>query len=722
MTVSEKRDKVLPAAMSAVLAAALCVPSAALADEAPVADAAANGQAAFELDAAPAAAAPAEAQADAVPAIDAASAAGEENAPAVASDKAFQGEGTESNPYILRSADDLVMLANKVNDPKPGEEGYASAHYRLTSDVDLSGVGNWVPIGNDEQHAFSGTFDGSFSAGGSDERHATIRNLSCSKDSGVAGLFGYVAGDRVVLRNLKFENVNIGGEGGPSLGGALAGSVVWKDLSSDMIKTTCLVEGIEVLSGSISGRIVGGIVGEGKETSIVMSSNFADVKSELIAGGIAGRSDAVFCCANVGSVWGGTQAGGITAWPTSVDDVMICYNGGDVRSANYAGGILGHRSRGTVRGCFNDGFVSAPADAVQRGFDAHMIGGSANNSFWRCYYMKDGDLYYLNEYSQGESLGGMTPEQLADVLNSGFGGSPFWEVRGDTVRPKILPETFDLCSVSLLEVEDGSVCAYPMRAEEGETITVSMTPDENKELEGLVVTSAAGTPVEAVRNADGTFRFAMPEGGAVVGADFGCDDGSSCPSAPFADVEDDAWYHDAVDWAIDRGILRGMGTTGLMEPDGATTRAQAVATIARIAGEDPAAARVAGFSDVPAGMWCEDVVSWGVANGIVEGYGDTGLFGPDDSVTREQLAVFLYRFAQMQGIDVSSRADLAAFSDAAAVNAWAADAVSWAVECGILRGVGDSGLLAPGDAVTRAQAATMLERFCASCGIEVAQL
>ena len=283
---------------------------------------------------------------------------------------------------------------------------------------------------------------------------------------------------------------------------------------------------------------------------------------------------------------------------------------------------------------------------------------------------------------------------------------------------KLIPETFDLCSVSLLDEEDGSVSAYPMRAEEGETVTVSMTPDEGKEVEGFMVASADGVPVEVLRNADGTFRFAMPAGGAIVDVDFGCDDGLGCPSAAFADVEDDAWYHDAVDWAVDRGVLRGVGATGLMEPGSSTTRAQAVAMIARIAGEDPAAVRIAGFSDVPAGMWCESVVSWGVANGIVEGYGDTGVFAPDDSVTREQMAVFLYRFAQARGADASARTDLADFSDAAEVSDWSADAVSWAVESGILRGVGDSGLLAPGDAVTRAQAATMLERFCESCGIE----
>ncbi len=191
MVTSEKRGKVLPAAMSAVMTAALCIPGVALADEAPAADSTAGDRVASELSL----------EADTL---------------AVASNQGvFQGEGTQGDPYILRSADDLVMLAGKVNNPKPGEEGYASAFYKLTSDVDLSGIADWEPIGKDKQHAFSGSLDGSFVAGGSGEQHATIRNLSCSGSLDVAGLFGYVAGDKVSLKNLKFENVNIGGEARP---------------------------------------------------------------------------------------------------------------------------------------------------------------------------------------------------------------------------------------------------------------------------------------------------------------------------------------------------------------------------------------------------------------------------------------------------------------------------------------------------------------------------
>lgn len=696
MVTSEKRGKVLPAAMSAVMTAALCIPSVALADEAPAADSTAGDRVASELSL----------EADTL---------------AVASNQGvFQGEGTQGDPYILRSVDDLVMLAGKVNNPKPGEEGYASAFYKLTSDVDLSGIADWEPIGKDKQHAFSGSLDGSFVAGGSGEQHATIRNLSCSGSLDVAGLFGYVAGDKVSLKNLKFENVNIGGEARPYFAGALAGSIEWKKLSSNMITNSCAIEGVEVLSGSISGARVGGIVGEAKGTSAYMCSNFADIKGMYYAGGIAGRMDVILCCANAGSVQAGICAGGIVAMSDSSDGPMSCYNGGDVRAELYASGISGSESNRVILGCFNDGFVSTLTDSSQNRSDAHMIGRSANSWFKSCYYKKYGNLYRLDAHGMGEWQGDMTLERLAIELNSAcmVDGS-FWQARGDTVVPgKLIPETFDLCSVSLLDEEDGSVSAYPMRAEEGETVTVSMTPDEGKEVEGFMVASADGVPVEVLRNADGTFRFAMPAGGAIVDVDFGCDDGLGCPSAAFADVEDDAWYHDAVDWAVDRGVLRGVGATGLMEPGSSTTRAQAVAMIARIAGEDPAAVRIAGFSDVPAGMWCESVVSWGVANGIVEGYGDTGVFAPDDSVTREQMAVFLYRFAQARGADASARTDLADFSDAAEVSDWSADAVSWAVESGILRGVGDSGLLAPGDAVTRAQAATMLERFCESCGIE----
>jgi len=101
---------------------------------------------------------------------------------------------------------------------------------------------------------------------------------------------------------------------------------------------------------------------------------------------------------------------------------------------------------------------------------------------------------------------------------------------------------------------------------------------------------------------------------------------------------------------------------------------------------------------------------WAEENGIVDGYGD-GNFGPNDNITREQLAKFMYNYAEYKGYDVSARADLSAYVDAESVSSWAVDAMSWAVEVGLVNGIGDNTLSPQGDA-QRCQLAVIFMRFC----------
>ena len=120
------------------------------------------------------------------------------------------------------------------------------------------------------------------------------------------------------------------------------------------------------------------------------------------------------------------------------------------------------------------------------------------------------------------------------------------------------------------------------------------------------------------------------------------------------------------------------------------------------------------FSDAAEGAWYADAVSWAAENDIVGGYGG-GLFGPDDSITREQLAVILYRFALYKGYDLSAGEDfdLSAYADAGDVSEWAIPAMQWACGAGIINGDGE-GSLAPQGEATRAQVAAMLMRFIES--------
>lgn len=183
---------------------------------------------------------------------------------------------------------------------------------------------------------------------------------------------------------------------------------------------------------------------------------------------------------------------------------------------------------------------------------------------------------------------------------------------------------------------------------------------------------------------------------------------------PFTDVKKSDWFYEGVSYVYESGLMGGTGNT-TFSPNTATTRGMIVTILHRLEGT-PAVSGGA-FTDVAAGQYYTEAVAWASANSMVDGYGN-GTFGPNDPITREQMAAILYRYAQFKGIDVSTAEDLSEFSDAAAVSGYAADAMRWAVGTGVISGVGDHAL-APQSGATRAQVATILMRFCETAGISV---
>ena len=178
------------------------------------------------------------------------------------------------------------------------------------------------------------------------------------------------------------------------------------------------------------------------------------------------------------------------------------------------------------------------------------------------------------------------------------------------------------------------------------------------------------------------------------------------PALPFADVPANAWYAAPVEAVWRAGWMNGTdGTT--FAPSGTLSRAMLVTILHRLAGADTPAATA--FPDVPSGAWYAGAAAWAAKTGVVTGYAD-GRFGPDDPVTREQIAAMLRRCAAGLGCDVSKRAPLTGFADAAAVSPWAQESMQWAVGSGIIGGA-DGGRLLPGGYATRAEAAAMLQRF-----------
>lgn len=175
---------------------------------------------------------------------------------------------------------------------------------------------------------------------------------------------------------------------------------------------------------------------------------------------------------------------------------------------------------------------------------------------------------------------------------------------------------------------------------------------------------------------------------------------------PFTDVNDDDWFFDVVRYVYEQGLMTGTRDREF-SPNLTTTRGMIVSILNRL--EDGPTAEAAGFTDVADGDWYADAVNWAASEGIVAGYEDQ-TFRPNDPITREQLAAMLMNYAAWKGEDVSARADLSGYNDAASVSSWAAETVQWAVAEGLISGM-PGNLLEPQGSATRAQVAAILERF-----------
>ena len=178
---------------------------------------------------------------------------------------------------------------------------------------------------------------------------------------------------------------------------------------------------------------------------------------------------------------------------------------------------------------------------------------------------------------------------------------------------------------------------------------------------------------------------------------------------PFGDVKSADWFYNDVKYVYEKGMMAGTAAD-VFAPNATTTRAMIVTILYRLEGS-PAVTGTSAFVDVPAGQWYTDAVNWAAANQIVKGTSAT-TFAPNDSITREQMAAILYRYAQYKGYDVTKKADLSGYSDNGQVSAYAKDALAWANAAKLINGVTNTTLAPQGNA-TRAQVAAILMRYVA---------
>ena len=258
------------------------------------------------------------------------------------------------------------------------------------------------------------------------------------------------------------------------------------------------------------------------------------------------------------------------------------------------------------------------------------------------------------------------------------------------------------------DIEGGTVKASPTRASRGTTVTLTVTPDEGYQLDRLTVRDADGDRIDLERVSDSRFTFEMPRSKVIVEAVFTKIEPEPEP-LPFADVPEGHWAYEAIRYVWENGLMAGTSAAAF-GPDDSLTRGQLVTILWRAAGS-PQVNYLMDFSDVDPAAWYGEAVRWASALRIAGGYGD-GRFGPDDPVTREQLAVMLYQYAWNAGYDLTGGGmALREFDDYDQISPWALEALDWAVNAGILSGTGDS-TLAPQGQATRAQAAVMLTRLC----------
>ena len=257
-------------------------------------------------------------------------------------------------------------------------------------------------------------------------------------------------------------------------------------------------------------------------------------------------------------------------------------------------------------------------------------------------------------------------------------------------------------------IENGSITVNPKSAKEGDTVTITVKSDKGYEIDKITVTDKNGKDIK-VTEKNGKYTFTMPETEVIIDGEF-----VPLSSAPeisvldkFIDVKKGDWYYDNVEYAVKNGLMVGTASN-LFSPNAQTSRGMIVTILYRLAGS-PEVSSSSSFADIAGGEWYAKAVAWAAESKIIGGFPD-GTFGADNVLTREQLVTILYNYSTFKGYDTRVTKSLDNFADGASVSGYAKTAMEWAVEKGIVTGIG-ADLLSPASTATRAQMAAILQRY-----------
>ena len=295
-------------------------------------------------------------------------------------------------------------------------------------------------------------------------------------------------------------------------------------------------------------------------------------------------------------------------------------------------------------------------------------------------------------------------EQTLEQVRASIGGADRVELTYDQDSGSLSAPAPVRYDITLKQGENGTLAADKSRAQAGSTVTLTAVPEEGFRLEALEVLDSQNQAVELERQeAGGTFL--MPESPVTVSASF-------VPAEEpvgFQDVSESDWFYEAVRYVYERGIMSGVAQDRFAPRD-TLTRAMLVQTLYALEGK-PQAEGEGSFTDVEEDSWYAGAVAWAAQNHLVSGVGG-GRFAPEEALSREQMALILYRYAQHKGHEVQVDGEpLESFLDREEIASWAREAAAWAVEAGLLSGTGGQ-QLSPRGTATRGQAAQVLANFC----------
>lgn len=655
---------------------------------------------------------------------------------------AMDGTGTVDNPYQISSADDLEEFRDIVND---GETGACA---ELTANIVLNCNENnqWTPIGS-ESNRYNGTFDGN---------GHTVSGIYINTSEDYQGLFGYI-GIGGTVKDLGIEKSRI--KGGNNVGGIAGYSIgsIEDCYNTGSVSGGNNVGGIAGTAdgakdchneGTVSGSdCVGGILGSGADLNGVVNRcyNTGDISGEGGVGGIAGRI--VFGtsnCYNTGTI-SGEEAYGITAG--NLSGVWNSYNIGKVDGHAILGGQEADQAKNNyyLKGSatlevdeekekaeektfeeFASGEVAylfmekGNSDAVKAewgqriGDDFPIITDDEDLRVYKVTFMVNGREYAV---AYGNSYGVLV---MPDAPLLSGGGFKYWvdedgeKFTKDSSVKENMTVTAEEIPGSSYELTEGSSIRFETNGGT-EIKTVYVQKGENVDLSGYV-------PERSGYIFDGWYTGndfeekvdeIEAEGGSTVYAKWTkAEDAESgemaSPIQTYTDVSIFDWYNEGVMYVSENGIMNGVGGNKF-EPDTELKREMLATILWNMEGK-PEPKDIAPFLDVMSGEYYSKAIAWAGENGIISGYGSE--YGVGEAVTREDFAAILYRYAEYKGYDTTQGGmAVREFADYEEISEYAKTPVGWAVNTGIISGMGN-GSVSPKTTTSRGQAAVMLMNFC----------